>query len=178
MKKSKFSHEFRPIHSPKDGALLSIEAYAGRIHGRKMRRRFKLSVYGDERWVRKAAETWIREVREQQFDNQQTFTDLSPRQRDDVIEAFKLIEPYKLNLFDVVRQYMANVEKYKLAEPWTFRQAANAVLDFKQANKKSAHYLRGLKGYLSTISLALGERICDDIKVEHLEEFLRSMLSF
>jgi site-specific recombinase XerD len=166
--------DFRPIVSPVTGAVLSIEAYAGRVHGRKLRRRFKLSHYGSVKWAQAAAESWVQEVTEERVDNQRAFLSLTPGMREDCVEAIEMLRPYRLSIAEAVRTYVLPElkEKKGLADPWTFRQAANAVLEFKRFNKKSPHYLRGLKGYLSTICLSLGERFCDDIKVKDLEDFL------
>jgi len=165
--------DFRPILSPATGAVLSIEAYAGRVHGRKLRRRFKLSQYGNVKWAQAAAESWVQEVTEERVDNQRAFLSLSPASREECIESIEMLRPYRLSLSEAVRTYvLPQLKEQKLANPWTFRQASNAVLEFKRFNKKSPHYLRGLKGYLSTICLSLGERFCDDIKVKDLEDFL------
>src|SRR5215510_15972370 len=90
--------DFRPIVSPTTGAVLSIEAYAGRVHGRKLRRRFKLSHYGNIKWAQAAAETWVREVREEKIDNQRAFLSLSPGARQECIEAIEMLRPYRLSL--------------------------------------------------------------------------------
>src|SRR5215472_5576029 len=146
--------EIRSIYSPKTGELLSIEAYAGRFRGNKLRRRFKISHYESEKWARKAALEWLRTAREDKVEKHQIFLNLPERDREDFLEAIELLKPYHLRVPEAIRTYVLPSLGNKSADPWTFRQAANAVLEFKRFNKKSPHYLRGLKGYLSTICLS------------------------
>src|SRR5215469_8335906 len=98
--------DFRPILSPATGAVLSIEAYAGRVHGRKLRRRFKLSQYGNVKWAQAAAESWVQEVTEERVDNQRAFLSLSPASREECIESIEMLRPYRLSLSEAVRTYV------------------------------------------------------------------------
>ena len=109
--------DFRPIVSPVTGAVLSIEAYAGRVHGRKLRRRFKLSHYGSVKWAQAAAESWVQEVTEERVDNQRAFLSLTPGMREECVEAIEMLRPYRLSIAEAVRTYVLPELKEKKAWP-------------------------------------------------------------
>jgi len=163
---------YHKIVSPLTGDLLSIEAYAGRIHGQKQRRRFKISQFGTLEYAQLAAKAWVREVQEGSSDHQETFFALSSYERDRFIQASQILEPYNIDLLDAIRLYVLPALDKRPAEPWTFREAANGILEFKRAARKSPYSLKTLKDILRVACLAFGERPCDDLKVEDLEQFL------
>jgi integrase len=164
---------FRKVISPVTGACLSIEAYAGRIHGRKQRRRFKISEFGTFEYAQSAAKAWVRDVQQDTTAHQETFFALTPYQRDRFVQVTQLLEPYNIDVLDAIRLYVLPTLDKRPAEPWTFREAANGILQFKRAARKSPYSLKTLKDILRVACLAFGKRPCDDIKIEDLEQFLR-----
>src|SRR5215475_4438940 len=164
---------FRKIVSPLSGELISIEAYAGHVHGRKLRRRFKVSHYGNAKWTQRAAEQWVQDMQQDTVDNQQAFLALGPIERDRLVKAIGILKPHNIDVLDAIRLYALPALDKRPAEPWTFRDAANALLEFKRAARKSSYSLKTLKDILRVACLAFGERPCEDIKIEDLEQFLR-----
>jgi len=128
---------FRPVHSPITGVIISIEVYAGRINGRKQRRRFKVSDFGNLKLARSAAEAWVHEIRGEKTANQEIFFALDARQREQAIQAIKLLELHNINVLDAVRLYALPALAKRPLNPWTFRQAANEFLEYKRMTKKS-----------------------------------------
>jgi integrase len=155
-----------------EGNVIRWEAFAGKVNGRKMRKQFSVAKFGDVEKAKKAAEGWARD-KAKQIRSQRSFGSLmDERLLSQVSEAVELLSPLRVSLVEAVRAFVASKGKDSAPEPWTFSEAASALLDNRKQRGASRRYLNDLSIQLRAFGHDFGHRQLDEITTEQIERWL------
>jgi integrase/recombinase XerD len=155
------------------GEVISYEAFAGKVQGKKVRRSFSAKRYGSEAKALSMARYWLRRQREEILRDKDNPLVLQRGAREDAVIAVGLLEPYNVSLTDVVRDWIKTQGKPK-APPWTFGEATEAFLQAKRDQNVRPDYLRTVRGSLSLARQVFGARLLNDITTDEIEDWLRT----
>jgi hypothetical protein len=97
----------RPIYS-QNGELISYDAFAGKLHGRKMRKRFPLNLFKNAAEAKKAAEAWAGMKRHQIVSQKMFGAILDERMLSQFAEAIDILSPFNVSILDAAKYYRDN----------------------------------------------------------------------
>jgi site-specific recombinase XerD len=162
----------RPIL--REGKVVSFEAFAGKLNGRKYRKRYRISAFDSEKQARAAAERWVKEKAKQLNSHATYGAILDERILSQVSEALELLSPIGVSLIEAVRGYVREHKKPEkpVQTGITFRDAATLFQKNRQEKGGSKIYLSALKIQLNAFSDEFGDYGLDDISTEMIEKWL------
>lgn len=162
------------IHARYDGnQIISWDAFAGKINGRKIRKRFSVSAWGGENKAKVAAEKWLKKKVEQLHSQRSYGALLDERTLGQVSEALELLEPLGVSLIDAVRAYVRGpAPEETKEEPWRFSEAWQEFLRHRKNKGVSSDYLKRLKFERGVFGQDFGDYQLDDITVDLIEDWL------
>jgi integrase len=155
-----------------DGTPLAVRAFAGKVKGKKIVRRFALAKFdGSLRKAEAAAYRWASAKATEIKQHRSSVIAIPDTIRSQIIEAIELLEPYGISIIEAVRGYIKLAELAPPQAPWTFGQAATAFLESRALAKRRPDYLESAKNLLRVISKKFGDQLCDAITTEEIEQW-------
>ena len=155
------------------GQIIAFEAFAGKLSGRKMRKRFRVSLFKSPEDAQKAALAWAK-AKAAQIIKQRAFgAVLDERTLLQVAQAVEILSPYNVSLIDCVREWALERERPKNGQAaWTFAEGAKRLLKERKDHGAAPQYLHHLGGQLNAFSEVFGSQSLSEITTEAIEHWL------
>lgn len=162
------------IHARYDGnQIVSWDAFAGKVNGRKIRKRFSVTAWGGENKARVAAEKWVKKKLEQINSQRAYGALLDERTLGQVSEALELLSPLGVSLIDAVRAYVRGPAPAEPAlQSWRYNEAWDEFLRHRKNKGVSAGYLKRLEFERGVFGEDFGDYPLDEITVDLIEDWL------
>jgi len=164
----------RPVKN-EVGDIVAFDAYAGKLNGKKRRKRFSVKKLGVA-LAQTRAEGWGREKAKQIASNASFGALLDEHILSQVSEAIDLLSPYRISLIDAVRAYVDGQGRSQSASiravAWTWSEASNAFLENLRHGDRTADYISDCETQYGAFERDFGRRSLDEITTEQLQAWL------
>jgi integrase len=122
---------------------------------------------------RAEAETFAQLKRIERINHGTTSISMPPKLRAEALEAVRMLQPYDVDLLDVVREYVRHRQLVDRSE--TVGNAVEALLTAKKSDGASKAYRYDLRSRLGRFAEMFGERKIADVSPGEIADWLRAL---
>lgn len=164
------------------GETVAFLAYAGKLNGKKFRKRFSVKKLGLA-LAQSRAEAWAK-GKAKQIDSNASFGALiDERLLSQVSEAVELLSPYRISLIEAVRAYVSGQgERMRESQSapiraWSFAEASTEFIENLRAGGRTKDYIRDCETQYGAFARDFGSRSLDEITIEELQAWVNARRS-